>query len=306
MRKRSNIYSLPLLLILALLMLNFAGIFSKCFALTPAHLEIISGLTVNGMGNAIESNITSLEVRVISSSSFMRPLSNATVILQDSAGRIALRGRTDKNGYVRFNNIQIDNYTIFVEWLGAEVFSGKIDSSVSRNVELRVSVFEIILRLVDPFGKPLPHSTITIKRTILRRAASGYLMETQELVKMESDENGYISYLLPSGTYEISCSSGIYSGKINVNLTENYSGILWCNVEFRVWILLLVSLPLSLISLLLERRKLRRPLEYRRYQSMLLKLESMYNNGLVEYKIYRKLKEEYEAKLMELGGRRGR
>ncbi|MEM3194394.1 MAG: carboxypeptidase-like regulatory domain-containing protein [Candidatus Bathyarchaeia archaeon] len=294
-------------MILALLMLNFAGIFSRCFASTPMHLEITSGLMVNSMGNTTESNITSLQVRVISSSSLMRPLSNATVILQDSAGRIALRGRTDKNGYVRFDSIQIDNYTIFVEWLGAEVFSGKIDSSVSRNVELRVSVFEVILRLVDPFRKPLPHSTITVKRTILRRAISGYLMETQELVKMESDENGYISCLLPSGTYEISCSSGIYSGKINVNLTENYSGTLWCNVEFRIWILLLlISLPLSLISLLLERRKLRRPLEYRRYQSMLLKLESMYNSGLVEYKIYRKLKEEYETKLMELGGRRGR
>jgi hypothetical protein len=39
---------------------------------------------------------------------------------------------------------------------------------------------------------------------------------------------------------------------------------------------------------------------------MLSKLESMYSNGLVEYKIYRKLKEEYEAKLMELGGRKRR
>jgi hypothetical protein len=39
---------------------------------------------------------------------------------------------------------------------------------------------------------------------------------------------------------------------------------------------------------------------------MLMKLESMYSGGLVEYRIYRKLKDEYEAKLMELGGRRGR
>jgi hypothetical protein len=39
---------------------------------------------------------------------------------------------------------------------------------------------------------------------------------------------------------------------------------------------------------------------------MLLKLESIYSNGLAEYKIYRKLKEEYETKLMELGGRKRR
>jgi len=34
-----------------------------------------------------------------------------------------------------------------------------------------------------------------------------------------------------------------------------------------------------------------------------LKLESLYESGLVEYKLYRKLRERYEAKLMELGGR---
>jgi hypothetical protein len=36
---------------------------------------------------------------------------------------------------------------------------------------------------------------------------------------------------------------------------------------------------------------------------MLSKLETMYKNGQVEYKIYRKLREEYEARIMELGGR---
>lgn len=304
---RDITYYLYHLLLLALLMLDFASFFTNCSASPSAPPNGNSGLTVNNMGNPAESDITSLEVRVVSSSSPMRPLSNATVILQDSAGYIALRGRTDKNGYIRFDGIRVDNYTIFVEWLGTEVFSGTINVGVSESVEFRVSVFEVMLRLVDPFGKPLPHSIVTVKRTILRRVTSGYIMETQKLFETESDGNGYVSCLLPSGTYEISCSSGIYSGKINVNLTDNYSGTLWCSVEFRVWLLLLlVSLPLSLISLLLERKKLRRPLEYRRYQSMLLKLESMYNSGLVEYKIYRKLREEYEAKLMELGGRRGR
>jgi hypothetical protein len=36
---------------------------------------------------------------------------------------------------------------------------------------------------------------------------------------------------------------------------------------------------------------------------MLSKLEMIYKNGQVEYKIYRKLREEYEARIMELGGR---
>jgi hypothetical protein len=32
----------------------------------------------------------------------------------------------------------------------------------------------------------------------------------------------------------------------------------------------------------------------------------MYKNGQVEYKIYRKLREEYDTKIMELGGRETR
>ena len=53
----------------------------------------------------------------------------------------------------------------------------------------------------------------------------------------------------------------------------------------------------------MERRKFRKPLEIRKYRKNLLELESMYKQGLVEYKIYRKIKEEYESKVIELGGR---
>jgi len=54
---------------------------------------------------------------------------------------------------------------------------------------------------------------------------------------------------------------------------------------------------------LLERKRLGKPLEVRRYKNMLSKLESMYKSGLVEYRLYRRLREEYEARLMELSGR---
>jgi hypothetical protein len=66
---------------------------------------------------------------------------------------------------------------------------------------------------------------------------------------------------------------------------------------------MLLILPFASFTVILERRKLRTPLEIRRYKNMLSKLEMIYKNGQVEYKIYRKLREEYEARIMELGGR---
>lgn len=255
----------------------------------------------------VKCNRTSLEFKIISSTSALYPLSNASVLLQDSTGQVALKGRTDKNGYVKFSNLFVDNYTVFVDWNGVEVFSGMVNTELSKSLEITAPVFEVALRVTDPLGRPIPKSKIVLKRVLLRRVASGYLTETLKSFELESDEDGFLLCLLPSGTYEISCSSGIYFGKTTISLTNNYSGVLQCSIQFNAWLLLfLVSLPLSVLSFLLESRRLKKPLEYKRYQSMLSKLEAMYSNGLVEYKIYRKLKEEYETKLMELGGRRRR
>lgn len=88
------------------------------------------------------------------------------------------------------------------------------------------------------------------------------------------------------------------------NLVSNHEEIVHCNMQLNILFLaLFVASPLAGLTLLLERRKLRKPIEIRRYRSMLSNLESMYRSGQVEYRLYRKVREEYEAKLMELGGR---
>jgi len=289
---------------------TFNNIWNGTYKIVVESGKIIGEKTINIDGPkhvTIKCNRTFLELRILTSASMMNPLSNATVLLQDSAGYMALRGLTDQNGCIKFSNVYPDNYTIFVDWLGMQVFSGTLNVGVDKIVEIKVPVFEVALKIIDPLGNPLSNSKVLLKRAFLRRVGSNYFMETLKLFELESNKNGFILCLLPSGTYEVSCFSGIYSGKITVSLTDNYSGVLQCSVQFNMWILLLlVSLPLSILSILMERRRLKRPLEYRRYQNMLLNLETMYNNGLVEYKIYRKLREEYETKLMELGGRRRR
>ncbi len=256
----------------------------------------------------MECRKTSLEIKIVTSTLRERPLSNATVILQDSAGNIVLKGYTDQDGCIRINSVYVDNYTIFVDWMNAEVYSGIINAGASNSFTLKSSVFEVTVRVVDLSNKPLPRSKVFVRKMGLGR----YNIYGELIKELEADENGLASLLLPSGTYEISASSGIYSGKSTAALAGGGLGgetavLIRCNIQFNVWALIfLISLPLSVLSLLLERNKLRKPLEYKRYRNMLMRLESMYSSGLVEYKIYRKLKDEYEAKLMELGGRRGR
>lgn len=257
-------------------------------------------LEVNEPKNiTVKCGKTNLKIKVVIFTPTEHPLSNASVILQDSAGRLLRKGYTDEEGFIQFNNIYVDNYTVYVDWLDNEVFSGTIDAGSTGSLKIRASVFKVSLSITGLFGEPLPYSKIIVSKIISRR--------TVAIREMEADKNGFITFLLPSGMYEFSCESGIYSGRIQVNLFDNYSGMIRCDIHPNVWALfILLPLPLILLSLILERRKLKKPLEYRRYQSMLSKLESMYSNGLVEYKIYRKLKEEYETKLIELGGRKRR
>lgn len=283
----------------------FNNIWNGTYKIVVESGRVIGERTVyvDGSKNIIvECSKASLRIRVVTSTFMEKPLSNATVILQDNVGNIVLRGYTDKDGYIRVSSIYVDSYRIFVDWMNVEVYSGIINMEESNNFVIKSSVFDVSVKVVDLFNRPLPRSRVFVRRAGIGRY-SGELV-----VELETDENGLALSMLPLGTYEISVSSGIYSGKSTVTLTSGGLGksiTIQCNIQLGVWgLILLVSLPLSALSLLLERRRLRRPLEYRRYKNMLMKLESMYNSGLIEYKIYRKLKDEYEAKLMELGGRR--
>ncbi|MEM1989903.1 MAG: hypothetical protein QW782_04645 [Candidatus Bathyarchaeia archaeon] len=280
----------------------FNNIWNGTYRIVVEHGRIIGEkiIDVNKSENlTLICNRVSLKIKIYTSTVLRKPLSNATILLQDSIGRIFAKEVTDEEGVVYFNNVYGDNYTVFVDWMGFEVFSGTINANVERDLEFEVSVFSVTIRVVDAFGNALPNSRVTIKRIVGR-----VVVKTLEL---EADERGIVSVMLPSGYYEFSCSGGIYTGSIIANIFSNYSGTISCGIHPNIFTLaFVVSVPLLLFSLLLERQKIRKPLEYRRYQNILLRLENLYSSGLVEYKIYRKLREEYETKLMELGGRRRR
>ena len=245
-------------------------------------------------------NKTSLRVRFITRSG--EPLPNATVIIHYGDGRLVFRDRTDQDGYVRHESVYVDSYKVFVEWMGTEVSAGDLSVPQDGEPKMSCSVFRLTLNFRDPFGKALPSADVTVRKKI--SAGRGRWRYAGPALKLETDGNGYISELLPSGIYEASCSSGIYSGSATINLISDHEEIVRCSMQLNILFLaLFVASPLAGLTLLIERRKLKKPIEIRRYKNMLSNLESMYRSGKVEYRLYRKLREEYEAKLMELGGR---
>jgi len=130
------------------------------------------------------------------------------------------------------------------------------------------------------------------------------IYRSEVILTAETDEQGYFSCLLPEGRYDIRSSYGIYTSLISVDLYSDSEEIMVCRINFTVWFLTyLIPIPLVILILIVEGKKLRKPMEIRKYKRLLSRLENLYESGLIEYKIYRRLREEYETKLMELGGR---
>ena len=284
-------------------MAYFRDVWNGTYKILVAAGELIGKETINLQKPEtifVKCNKTSLTIGFITGSD--EPLANATVYMHDSNGRLIFRDYTDQNGYIQHDSVYVDNYRVFVEWMGIEVWSGDLDVLQDAEPKIRCSVFRLEMNFRDPFGNALPKADVTLRKKISIGGTGWRYVEPA--LKLETNENGYISRLLPSGTYEASCSSGVYSGSATVDLVSNHEEIVRCNMQLNsLFLALFVASPLAGLTLLLERRKLRKPIEIRRYRSMLSNLESMYRSGQVEYRLYRKVREEYEAKLMELGGR---
>ena len=259
--------------------------------------ETIGEKIINLQGSeslTIICNKTYLALRFVTSSG--EPLSGATVTVL-SGGNIIFRDRTDEAGFIVRGDIYAGNYTVNAEWAGILVWSGTVDTLKNRYETKQCTVYRVTLTFVDQFGNPMPEADLSFRKIVSRTLS-------QLVLSTETNENGRISVLLPYGTYEISCSSGIYEGSITVNLNSDFERTVACSIKASSWFLIILfTVPTFILTVILERRRLRAPLTIRKYRSMLNKLEAMYNSGLVEYKIYRKLRDEYEMKITELEGR---
>ncbi|MEM2129511.1 MAG: T9SS type A sorting domain-containing protein [Candidatus Bathyarchaeia archaeon] len=222
-----------------------------------------------------------------------QPLSKAVVTVFDSSQNLVFREYTDDYGQISRQNLRIGSYTVNVEWMGTQVASQTVNVQTDYGRTITCGVFRLTLNCKDQFGNPLSKADVVLE-TINERIK----------VETDTDNDGVFTMLLPQGTYRINVDHGIFSSSLIIDLLSDQSHTITCNIKSIIFVsLMLLIVPLAFFTVVLERRKLRTPLEIRKYKNMLAKLETMYKNGQVEYKIYRKLKEEYDSKIMELGGR---
>ena len=222
------------------------------------------------------------------------PLFNATVQLYDGRGHLIFTDYSNLTGYVDYRGLYFDNYTIFVRMMGITVWSGIIRLEGYTSLTIKCSVYKISFHCKNYFGTPLSGAKI-----ILRRVGVPSLK-----VWLNTDGRGYASTLLPHGEYDVQVSSGIYSSLTKVSLRENMEISITCSPQYNFFLAsLLVTLPLIGLTIIIERRRGKLSLRARRYRSLLSNLDSLYEKGLIEYKIYRKLREEYEEEVRRFGRR---
>ncbi|HIE14642.1 TPA: hypothetical protein EYP70_05160 [Candidatus Bathyarchaeota archaeon] len=247
-------------------------------------------------------NKTDLIIRFVSmsdSSKIGDPIPNIEVNIYDSEGNSVFKDYTDVNGYINYTGVYSGRYSIFAEWEGMEIWSGIVDVT-GEEIVLKCPVFRLAVKVLDPSGNPVPDAQVTISRVTRR-----YRTYVTTVIRTgKTDKFGYYTCLLPQSRYEVTCSYGIYRGLTIFDLDSNMNVEIACYANAGVWFsAFIVPLPLLILTIMLERRKLKKPMEMKKYRTMLEKLENLYENGLIEYRLYRKLREEYETKLMELGGR---
>jgi len=229
-------------------------------------------------------DLADLTVRVINPDG--QPIFNATGLLYSEASVIS-REFSDINGYLRFRNLLLGHYTVAINWMG--VSTGFADIAlIDRSKELTIesSVSRLIIACVNIWDKPLAGANVVIQtgREILRRTA---------------DDFGYVSEFVPKGrSYTISVSSGIYSGSMEVTVTESSIFTVVCNVQSTIFVYLIV-VGIAWVSVGWFYKKQRREVSFEllRLKERILQLDELYGRGEVEYSLYKKLKNEYEEEL---------
>jgi len=272
----------------------FTDLWNGTYWMTVSSGEIVNEriISLQSMGSVVViGQKTYMSLRFVTRT--YQPLSGALIRVYDDQQNLVFWEHTDSNGHIFRQGLRLGTYTVNVEWMGTQVASQTVNIQTDYGKVILCGVYSLSLRCLDQFGNPLSKADVLLVAPNERIRAD-----------TDTDDTGSLTLLLPQGSYGITVDHGIFSGTQTVNLNSDQSYTVNCSIKSLIWVsLVLLIVPFASFTVLLERRKLRTPLEIRKYKTMLAKLEAMYKNSQVEYKIYRKIREEYEARIMELGGR---
>lgn len=218
-----------------------------------------------------------------------QPIFNVTARLYGEE-KIISTEFSDAAGNIRFRNLLLGNYTLFLSWMKADIGSVRIALfDGSKEIIVEGDISRLTIMCIDIWGKPLAGADVAIQ--------SG-----REIYKYKANESGYVSEIVPAGRpYRVSVYSGIYSGAVDITVTESSVITVVCNIKYTIAIYLgVLSAAWAGVGWFFRRQRREVSFELIRCKDRISRLEELYGRGEVEYPLYTKIKKEYEEELRKL------
>ena len=114
-----------------------------------------------------------------------RPLKNVNVVLEEWG----ISGFTDESGSLLFEKVPRISYRLTAEWVSRYGSKAVVKTTVTEDTVIIMPIYDIVLRLFSPSGKPLANADVSLEEVYLGKAdANGEILATQ----------------VPSGNYTVS------------------------------------------------------------------------------------------------------
>jgi len=219
-------------------------------------------------------------------------LKDIYVSVRDEKGKLVFAGVTDENGTVFRYGVLIGNYTITFKWRNFMLRRVSVNLKNYTRVTAVLDMYYLTVRALRD-NKTLVGALVTVTSKGPR-----FYRET-----FMTDSNGEVRVLLPLGTYEVSVSKGQYVGSVIVTLDDDLKVTVKCRTTNALLVIIGITGTLWVCYGIVWRRYTSVTYKEReKYRRLLARLEELHKEGLVEDKLYQKLKLEYESKLREVGG----
>ncbi|RLE65513.1 MAG: hypothetical protein DRJ47_04900 [Thermoprotei archaeon] len=227
----------------------------------------------------------------------LKPIPGVLVQIYDTSGELIFAGITGSKGELICRNLPIGNYTISVQFFGRIVNTMTVDLLHNPKVEVFLEAFRLTLKVVREKDKPLPLAEVEV-RSVSQKFRN-------LVITNRTNMNGTVVFFLPKGRYVVSISKGQYTSLLDVELDKDMVLLVKSSKSNTLWILSAITAVLwSGFTFYWYRSTSMLRKEEERYKELLSRLEEYYSKGLVEEKLYLKLKNEYEEKLRRIRGGR--
>ncbi|MFQ1020738.1 MSCRAMM family protein [Tardisphaera saccharovorans] len=228
--------------------------------------------------------LNSLSFRVVTVDGY--PLSNATLQLYGAGGIFLTQATTDAQGRAGVA-VPIGNYTYMFRYRGSTVAVGSVRVEGPTSELVNASVSRTTIYVSSIFG-PISGAEVRV-----------YSSNGSLVFAGRTNSAGEVMVYLPEGSFTASASSAAYAGSASITAPV-LSARVFAGLSASAWLLIFMVVIGWSGYVTLELKSGGRKEEVAKLKSMIQKLNELYDSGEVDFALYNKLNDEYQARLAEL------